>query len=150
MGRLIPASLPVGTAVALDTVALIYFLERHPVHYGTARELFLRMEAGEIAGVMSTLVLCELLVPAYRVGDTERVRTLTRLLMNFPHLATVPLSPEISVNAGRLRAQHGLRTPDAIHAATALSRNANGIVTNDQHLSRVEGEIPVWLFEGAD
>lgn len=149
MGRLIPASLPVGTVVALDTVALIYFLERHRLHYATARELFLRMEAGEIAGVMSTLVLCELLVPAYRVGDTERVRTVTRLLMDFPNLSIVPLSSEISVEAARLRAQHGLRTPDAIHSATALARNAAGIVTNDQHLSRVEPEIPVWLFEGA-
>ncbi len=50
------------------------------------------------------------------------------------------LSAEMGMEAARLRAQHGLRTPDAIHAATALAGQADGILTNDRALTCLEAE----------
>ncbi|MBE0597416.1 MAG: PIN domain-containing protein [Desulfuromonadales bacterium] len=43
------------------------------------------------------------------------------ILSHFPHLAIVPLSPAIAAEADRLRARYTLRTPDAIHLATAMT-----------------------------
>jgi predicted nucleic acid-binding protein len=52
------------------------------------------------------------------------------------------------VEASRLRALYGLRTPDAIHAATALRSSADGILSNDKRLSRLTAEgLQLWLFD---
>jgi len=52
------------------------------------------------------------------------------------------------MEAARLRAQHGLRTPDAIHGATAVVGGAKGILSNDKALACLESEgLQVWTFE---
>lgn len=147
MGPLNPSAFPKGSTLAVDTVTLIYFLEHHPVHHPTARKLLERIEAGEVRGVLSTLAFAELLVPAYRAGDPRRAASVRRLLSGFPNLDLFDVTAEISVEAARLRARYGLRTPDAIHAATALAAGADGIVTNDRDLVKVSPEITVWRFE---
>lgn len=147
MGKLNPDALKRGELVALDTVTLIYFLEKHPVHYPTVRQLFRQIETGRLSAVMASLVFAELLVPAYRGGEVETAERLMRTLSNFPHLQILPLAAEIAADAARLRARYGIRTPDAIHAATALSGGAAGIITNDQGLVRLEPELKIWLLE---
>jgi len=40
--------------------------------------------------------------------------------------------------AAQIRADHNLRTPDAIHAATALAAGVTGFITNDPVFRRIE------------
>lgn len=127
-----PEELPRKQIYALDTVAIIYFLERHPHFYQPARTLFQRIETGKISAVFSSLVFAELLVPAFRADEKQRAERIVWVLSNFPNLMVVPIETEISTTAARLRAVHGLRTPDAIHAATALKSGTKGIITNDK------------------
>lgn len=132
---------------ALDTVTFIYFLERHPVYYPSAHELFSRIEAGEVSGVMSSLVFAELLVPAFRAGKSKLADKIVRILSHFPNLKVIPVSTEISISAARLRAEHGLRTPDSIHAATAMLADATGIISNDKDLLKMANAgLEVILF----
>lgn len=147
MGELTLNRLKEGEIVALDTVILIYFLEKHPTYYPAVEQLFRRIEEGRLSAVMATLVLSELLVPAYRAGEVERAQKVTRILENFPHLEIVPLTSEIAADAARLRARYGIRTPDAIHAATALAAGAACLVTNDQGLTRLAPELKIRLLE---
>ena len=148
MGQLNPGRIRRDKVVALDTVSIIYFLERHPAHFKTANRLFSRIEAGEISGVMSCLVFTELLVPAYRNGKPELAGSTLKILSNFPNLALLPVTKAISQKAAELRAYHNLRTPDAIHVATALAGQADFFVTNDKRLLRLEKEriINILLF----
>jgi predicted nucleic acid-binding protein len=44
---------------------------------------------------------------------------------------------EIADIAARLRALHRLRTPDALHAATAVYAQVTGLITNDSVFQRV-------------
>ena len=142
-----PEKLPGERTYALDTVTLIYFLERHADFYPRAKALFLRIEAGEISAIISSLVFAELLVPAFRVGKQQQARKIVRILSNFPNLTVIPLTTTISTAAARLRANHGLRTPDAIHAATALESDATGFLTNDKSFLKIAtGDFGVWLF----
>jgi predicted nucleic acid-binding protein len=138
-------SIPDGAHIALDTVVLIYFLERHPQHFPLARELFTRIEESRLSAVVSSLVLTELLVPAYRENQVQSAERLIAILQGFPHLKIVPLSSDIAARVARLRARYGLRTPDAIHVATALHEQCAGLVTNDHALLRLQLELPVWL-----
>ncbi|MCD6187917.1 MAG: PIN domain-containing protein [Desulfuromusa sp.] len=132
----------------LDTVTFIYFLEKHPDYYPVAKKLFRQIEDGEISAVCSALVFAELLVPAYRAGMVAPAKQVIHVLTNFPHLTIVPVTTKISIFAAELRATHGLRTPDAIHVATALQAHAGGFITNDKDLKKVENTVfKVHLFK---
>lgn len=53
------------------------------------------------------------------------------ILLRSASLKTVPLTVEIAEEAARLRAAHNMRTPDAIHLATARTAGASWFLTND-------------------
>lgn len=141
------AAIPKGSRVLLDTVTLIYFLERHPRHGAPAENLLHRIETGEITGLLSSLAFAELLVPLYRAGEDGAATGLIDRLRRYRNLDVVDLNPPIASRAAQLRAIHGLRTPDAIHAATALLSGATGIVTNDEGFRRLKNELRIWLFD---
>jgi uncharacterized protein len=136
-----------GKLYALDTMVFIYFLERHPSHYTTAKTLFQRIEKGEIRAVISSLIFAELLVPIYRNKDIKQAETIFRLLSNFPNMHIVSVTPQISVRAAQIRSIHGMRTPDAIHAATALEASADAIITRDKEFQKIQEMINVIWFE---
>jgi predicted nucleic acid-binding protein len=60
-----------------------------------------------------------------------------RYLVTYPHLEWVPPTLHIAERAAQIRADHNLRTPDAIQAATALAAGVIGFVTNDPMFRRV-------------
>jgi predicted nucleic acid-binding protein len=140
--------IPKGSRVLLDTVALIYFLEVNAHYSNKAEAIFGRIESGELQGVMANLVFAELLVPLYRSGDPQAAVGLSNQLLNFRNLEVITLTTKISMEAARLRADHGLRTPDAIHGATAIITEASGILTNDKRLKALTQEgLSIWLFD---
>ncbi|HEV2130414.1 MAG TPA: PIN domain-containing protein, partial [Longimicrobiaceae bacterium] len=92
----------------------------------------------------------ELLVHPYRSGNPALAAATFATLRSYDNLEWVDPSPAIAREAARLRAAYSLRTPDAVHVATALSVKADWIVTNDKGLRRVEAEgVNVWLFDEA-
>jgi len=140
--------IPKGSQVLLDTVSLIYFLEENERYSKRAEKIFSRIESGQLQGVMASLVFAELLVPLYRSGDSQAAAGLSNRLRNFRNLEVIPLTTEISMEAARLRAKYGLRTPDAIHASTAISTQSSGILTNDKQLKVLTQEgLSIWLFD---
>ncbi len=140
--------IPKGSRVLLNTVALIYFLEANERYSKMAEKIFGRIESGELQGVLANLVFAELLVPLYRSGDSQAAIGLANQLINFRNLEVVALTTEISMEAARLRAEYGLRTPDAIHGATAIISRATGILTNDKQLNILAREgLSIWLFD---
>lgn len=90
--------------------------------------------------------MTELLVQPFREGDEQRVDLYYGTLSKHPNLRWVAPDLEIAGLAARYRAQHGLKTIDAIHAATAVQSHAGGLITNDAALARVNG-IDVLILE---
>ncbi|MFD1827614.1 type II toxin-antitoxin system VapC family toxin [Mumia zhuanghuii] len=80
------------------------------------------------AGVGSTLLLTETLTLA---GD--RLAERPRLLAILGRLALLPVTHDVAVMAAALRVRHRLKTPDALHLATAISAGADRFVTNNRH-----------------
>jgi predicted nucleic acid-binding protein len=58
------------------------------------------------------------------------------ILLN-SQISVVSLTADIASQAAKLRATHGIRTPDAIQLATAINEGASTFVTNDFGLSSV-------------
>jgi predicted nucleic acid-binding protein len=125
-------------SVALDTSIFIYQLEANAKYLPLAYVVFDWLERRGNAGVTSTLTLTELLVPAYREGNDERIQAYYGLLRTFPNLYLIPPDIQVADIAARLRATYGLKTPDAIHAATAVHSNASAFITNDPVFKRVK------------
>jgi predicted nucleic acid-binding protein len=65
-----------------------------------------------------------------------------------PGLLLAEVSPRVLERATELRAQHGFKTPDAIHLATALVQAADVFLTGDTSFSRYAG-IKVEILDPA-
>ena len=82
--------------------------------------------------------MTELLVQPYRDGDEQRVNEYYGLLATYPNLDWIAPDLEIADTAARIRGMHGMRTPDALQAATAVRSQVTGLVTNDPIFERVD------------
>jgi predicted nucleic acid-binding protein len=71
--------------------------------------------------------------------------TFRHLLKESVDLQLVDVSTAILDQTAQLRAGIGLRTPDAIHAASALSSNCTHLITNDPVFRQVQGLTVVIL-----
>ena len=63
-------------------------------------------------------------------------------------MQTIPVLTNVLERAIGVRARHGLKTPDAIHAATALEFETAAFYKNDPGFLRVK-DLPVQLLADA-
>ncbi len=125
-----------GAIIGLDTVPLIYFIEKHPTYHPFIRPFFSALADGSFTAVTSTVTLAEVLVLPLRLEQLELVRHYREILLQSQHLTMYSLTPEIATKAAEIRAIHNLRTPDAIQLATAIQSGATFFLTNDLALQR--------------
>jgi len=125
--------------IALDTSVFIYQLEANSRFVALTDQIFSWIEGLSGSAVTSTITMTELLVQPYRAKDQSRVDEFFGLLSTFPSLEWIAPNLEIADQAAQLRATHGLRTPDAVQAATAIHAASTGMVTNDPVFARVPG-----------
>ncbi|NJO51028.1 MAG: PIN domain-containing protein [Leptolyngbyaceae cyanobacterium RM2_2_4] len=115
--------------------------------------LWSRFYAGAVEIVSSELSLMEVLVVPMRDRNAALVSTYEQLLLS-SNVRLLPISQVCLRSAAQLRASTNLKTPDAIHAATALgnlpsdrSWNRNCLfLTNDSQFRRVAG-LPVVVLD---
>ncbi len=128
-----------GEIVGLDTAPLIYFIERHPAHSAKLKPFFAAAERREFRMVTSLVTLLEVLVHPLRNGRDDLAREYRDILFRSPSLTALPIGEEIAEEAARLRASHGVKTPDAIQLATAKIAGATWFLTNDGNLPSLPG-----------
>lgn len=137
-----------GARVLLDTSVLVYGIQVHPQFGAAAASVLVRIQASEIIGLASTVILTELMVPAHRRGQEALGAAIVAGLQTYSGLHLLPADAAICIEAARLRAKYNLRTPDAIHVATALTGRADGIVTNDRRWRRLTREgLKIWMID---
>lgn len=130
--------------VAVDTNALIYFLDLSPVYYPLMAAAFGLAEDGHLEIVVPTLVEVELLVGLMRSGDERNVARLRLLLDGFKGLEIAPLDRAAATEAARIRASTGLSTPDALVIGTALAAGCRAVIGNDLRCAR-RITVPTYL-----
>ncbi len=128
-----------GQLVGLDTAPLIYFMERHPYYHPRVAPFFVALEQRQLRRVASTLCLTEVLVQPLARKDAALAARYRRILLGQRVVDLAEVTADIVSEAARLRADFGLRTPDAVHLATALLAGATTFLTNDGRLARVPG-----------
>ena len=140
-----PLTLPSKGPIYLDASGFIYSLERIEPYRALLEPMWRQAQARRFAIVSSDLVVLETLVKPLRDGDTV-VETLFRALFDADEVDLIPATRDLWEEAAQLRAVTGLRTPDALHAATALHADCTLFVTNDAGFGRVN-DLPVVVLK---
>jgi predicted nucleic acid-binding protein len=132
---------------AVDTMLFVYHFENNERFGPAAGRLLAAAEAGRCRLVASVLARMEVLVVPKRHGREDLCQRYRDLFDSFPNLAVHPIGAEIAELAAELRAAHTLRTPDALHLATAIHAGAKAFVSEDRRIRGVAGIEVVSLGE---
>ena len=138
MGQLV---IPNGSKVYVDTAVLIYTMEENTDYFDLLKPLWIKFQAQEIELISSELTMMEVLVLPLRNNDESLISDYEQLLLNSP-MQLIPINQSILRQAASLRATNSLKTPDAIHAATAMTAQCNLFITNDNGFRNL-AELPL-------
>jgi predicted nucleic acid-binding protein len=131
--------LPDGATVLVDTAPWIYLLQDHSEFAPRFEGLFAEAEEGRIELALSAITLAEILTGPYKAGEVALAKRYEKALNSYQVL---PFSAAVAIQAAQLRAQYGLKLPDAAQLATALDMGAAALVTHDRDFSSVQG-LPI-------
>jgi predicted nucleic acid-binding protein len=136
-----------GKRVYLDANIVIYILERPA---GVERELASLIDAitrDAMTCITAELTITEVLAGAAKSQNPMAVATCIDFFENGDVVTLRETSREAFYKAGLLRAAHDLKTPDALHVASALDANCAFFLTNDRRLRAPDGLAIMQLRE---
>ena len=128
------AALADGALLLMDSAPIIYFLEGHPKFSPIFKPFFVAHDSGRVQFAVTTISLAEVLTGPLKAGDEALAERYRAILETWQ---VVDLNADIAANAARLRASLHLKLADAVQAASAISINADALVTHDRDFSRV-------------
>ena len=134
-----------GKKVYFDTNIFIYLYEGNSSLSARISELQLLIESSEIQVISSDLIYAEMLPPLVRQGNKKALQNLFDFLGESEAFDILPITRDISVYAGVLRGETGLKTPDAIHIASAKSSECDVFLTNDKNI-KIPEDIEMVIF----
>ncbi len=123
--------------IYIDTAPLIYLVERNPEYFAKMLRIVDLIETARLPGFTSVVALTEILVQPLRLGNTDRAQQYYDIIVGRYDFTLVSFTSEIAISAAAIRSRYGLRTPDAMHAATAVKSDCDALLTNDRDFRRV-------------
>ena len=140
-----PLIFPTGGLVYIDANAVIYSVERVEPYRSLLAPMWEEAKAGRFTLGSSELVLLETLIKPLRDGNAH-LEMLFRSILAAEEMGLIPATLNTWDDAARIRAETGLATPDALHAATAIRSGCQLFVTNDSGFRRVQG-LPLVILD---
>ena len=136
-------TIPHSGQVYVDANTVIYAVERIEPYRTLVEPLWQVANSGAISIITSELTWLETLTKPLNEQNT-RLEGLFRAFLTADEVSLLPATLPLWEQAARLR-RLGLKTPDALHAATALASSCELFVTNDPIFRRVPN-LPVALL----
>jgi uncharacterized protein len=103
-----------------------------------AKEILRSIELGELEAATSTLTWDEVVwVATKTLGRADGIRQGQKLI-GFPNLEFVNADESVITQAQTLMGKYNLSPRDAIHLASALSRKAIAIVSDDEDFDQIK------------
>lgn len=130
-------TLPTSGLVYVDANCIIYSVEHIDPYDALLAPCWDTASPQTFQIMTSELAVMEALVRPLKTQDTVLEASFRDLLLNSSDVKLFPITLPILERAARLRATTGgMKTPDAIHAATALDAGAAQFLTNDAGFRR--------------
>ena len=130
-----------------DTNVLIYLIEDRLGLAHKVRPLVYPPDEEIPVLVFSELTRMECRVQPLRIGDSGVLEAYEKLFANRAY-RFVPMDRRMFDIATELRAEHGIKTPDALHLATAIGAGCDEFWTNDQRLAQAaQNRLRIVTFE---
>jgi predicted nucleic acid-binding protein len=117
--------------IYLDSCLLVYSVERHPT-FGPPLEQALADRPDEVFAI-SPLVRMECMVKPLRQPELGLAPIFQAV---FPRYLNLQVPEAAYDEAARIRADHNLRTPDALHLAVARVGGCAALWTNDDRFAK--------------
>lgn len=136
MGRLI---LPETGRIYVDANTVIYRVEHLEPYASASNSIWEGLQDRTCELESSELILLEVLVKPMKDGNVALASVYRKILLETVGLTCHPIDRAILEIAANLRAAHRLKTPDSIHAATALRHGSSLFLTNDTDFRKVAG-----------
>lgn len=124
-----------------DSSALLYLIEAREPFAGKVRKELTAVAKKHrgIGAAVSRLAWLECRVGPMKANDSATLAAFDAFFAR-PDLAWVELTKDVVELAAAIRARHGLRTPDALQAASCLQLGANHVfLSGDSAFKRVSG-----------
>lgn len=136
-------NLPASGSVYVDTNTVIYAVEKIEPYASLLQPLWATANAGQLSIATSELTWLEALAKPLRDGNSV-LEKLFRDFLTAREVTLIPATLSLWEHAARIRGL-GLKTPDALHAATSLAARCPMFLTNDAGFQRVAG-LPVTIL----
>lgn len=96
--------------------------------------------------ISSVITLTEVLAQPLKLGNAGLTQKYRDILLNSTDFRLLSITTPIAESAASIRARYSLRTPDALHIATALESGCQAFLTNDKDVKRV-AELAVLVLD---
>ena len=142
-------SLRENMSVFLDTAPLIYFWEQHERYFPALAAFFDEVYANDIMCCVSLVTYIEIVTLPLQQGNRKLASKYRNYLTNAANFQLAAFDLSIADTTAWFRAEHHLRTPDAIQLATAEACGVDYILTNDMAWKniRMPGQGQIILVE---
>lgn len=130
----------------IETAPLIYYVEEHPTYVARMDAIIATLEKASIVAISSVIILTEVLPQPIKLGNTLLEEEYHNILLHSDGFMLLSVIAQIAETAADLRARYNLRTPDALHVATAMVAHCDALLTNDAGFKRVT-EITILVLD---
>lgn len=121
--------------IFVDSNIFIYHFEDPGARGMRATEILRRIGQRGDELMASALALGEVLVKPIKFGNLP-LEAQYRALLRGPLVGLAPFDANAGEIFAKVRQERGIKTPDAIHLATAASAGCDLFITNDDRLSK--------------
>jgi predicted nucleic acid-binding protein len=128
--------------VSLDTNVFVGVVNKEPASRDSKNVLD-EIDSGSLGCVLSTVVIAEMCAGYHMAGQTEEKDDFLAHVESSQGYEIVELSVGVADQAGRIKAETGLKLPDAIVVSSALKGGAECLISNDESLKKAEKFIRV-------
>lgn len=130
-----------------DSCVLIYLVEGHPQWARAVRDRLQPAQNLPPALVFSELTRLECTVQPIKTNNDLQLQAYEHFFANGGY-SYQPMTRQVFELATQLRAQHGLKTPDALHLAAAITAGCDEFWTHDQRLAQAaQDRLQIVTFE---
>ncbi|MCF6344689.1 MAG: type II toxin-antitoxin system VapC family toxin [Devosiaceae bacterium] len=139
-----------GRNVYFDTNIFIYILEGSEEYASQIESIHMAIKSREFSIVTSEIIFTEILPLHVKQDAQEKIKLSIDFLSEVGAFKLVAADRDICIQAGFLRGKIGMKTPDALHVATAMQEGCDVFLTNDSKIKTPVGIDLVLISELSD